>query len=92
MHHEVSASPQQVYENKNYVILVGVPPATKDDPEPVVAYLIYNKKTEVLEYFHSVLFHARGWADHFSDMLDKLESGVNEEWGAPPQQGEFGLN
>lgn len=61
---------RMVYENSHYRIEVGVPPKTPDFPEPPMAYLIFNKETEVLEYFHSVLYYAKQWADQFRDLLD----------------------
>lgn len=69
-----------VYENKNYVVVVGMPPKTPDFPEPVDAYLVFNKETGVMEYFHSILYYVKQHADHLSDLL---EGKFNEEADRP---------
>lgn len=67
-----------VYSNKHYDIIIDVPPPTPEFPEPGPAYVIYNKQTNVVEYYHSVFYHSMEWADHFSQKLDERENGVSE--------------
>lgn len=62
-----------VYENENYYIKIATPPRTNEYPEPFPVYCIYNKKYQVLEYYHQVLFYAKQNADLFNDLLVKGE-------------------
>lgn len=68
-----------IHENAFYQVVVGIPPKTTDFPEPIEAYLVKNKQTGVIEYFHSVLFYAKQQADYFADLLaGKYDKEVEE--------------
>jgi hypothetical protein len=70
-----------VYENSRYVVSIGVPPKTREFPEPINSYLVHNKETGVLEYFDSVLYRAKETADQLRDLLDgKKPPNPYEEW------------
>lgn len=58
-----------VYENTNYYVTIGIPPATDQFPNPRAGYLVISKETGVEETFHSIRSHAVGWADSLSEQL-----------------------
>jgi len=70
-----------IYENKNYKVIVGVPPATEQLPNPIDCYLVVNKETNVIEYWESVLFYAKQRADLFDRMLSGKYK--IDDWGQP---------
>jgi hypothetical protein len=72
------AAEHLVYQNENYKLIVGVPPATPQDPEPTVGYLIVNKETGVLESWHSILFYAKQNADMFNKLLLTPEKEIKQ--------------
>lgn len=83
----LSGTSKSIYENNNYHVVVGLPPKTKDFPEPIESYLVVNKRYGVVEYWHSVLFYVKQHADFLSDLLDGKQQdpiiGVNDP--SPPK-------
>lgn len=81
-----------IFENNNYAITVGVPPKTSEFPEPFPVYLITNKSTGVLEYWHQVFPYAKLWANQFSDHIDGKQprEAIDPRFAA--EQMEFDLN
>jgi hypothetical protein len=59
-----------IYENKNYKLVVGVPPGTSEIPNPIPCYLIVNKETNVTESWGGILFYTKQTADQFNDLLE----------------------
>lgn len=59
-----------IYENDKYKVVVGIPPSTREFPEPFPSYLVVNKEWDVVEYFDSVLYRSKEVADQLLDMLN----------------------
>lgn len=60
-----------VYENDNYKVVVGYPPASREYPQPLLGYLITNKQYNVVEYFNQMLPYAKNMADELDKVLKK---------------------
>lgn len=71
MSHDPSVIGKNVYRNDHFDIVVEVAPKTTDNTyqDDLLAYCIYNRETGVMEYFHTVLYFAREWANGMSDKL-----------------------
>lgn len=62
-----------VHETDEYAVDTGPYPGEQLD-----CYRVWNKRTSILEYAHSVFFYATQWADEATSLVQKNQSGISE--------------